>query len=160
MKFRCQTHWQNGARAFHRFSGYHIDGNAVHEDGRRFVVLSDEPLEFGASDAAPAPAEQLLGALAGCIAATTNAFASLEHIRLTQLVVNVEGNLNLQGMFALQDTVPIGFKNIQVKVAISGAASEDALGKLAESGFQYSPVRNTLNHGVEVKLRVKLEATG
>lgn len=154
--FRCQTTWQDGARAFHHFSGYSIDGNEVHEGERTFVVLSDEPSEFGVSDAAPGPAEQLLGAVGGCVTATTNAFASLNDIELTSLKVKVEGELNLQGMFALLEDVPVGFKSIKVTIAISGDAPKDKLKEMAESGFKYSPIRNTVTQGASSVLHIRV----
>ncbi len=153
--FQCRTRWQDGARAFHHFSGYEIDGQPVHVDERKFVVLSDEPSEFGVSDAAPGPAEQLLGAVAGCITATTIAFASLNGIDITDLKVEAAGDLNLQGMFGLRDDMPIGFKNINVKTSISGNAPENKLKEMAELGYKYSPIRSTVSHGVPVALKVR-----
>jgi len=153
--FQCQTHWQRGARAFHHFSGYQIDGQSVHEGERKFIVLSDEPSEFGVSDAAPAPSEQLLGAVAGCVTATTNAFASLNGVELTALKVEVNGELNLQGMFALRDDVPVGFKTINVSINISGNAQESKLKEMAEAGYTYSPIRNTVSQSVPVELNIR-----
>lgn len=155
--FKCSTNWQDGARAFHHFSGYHIDGQSVHEDERNFVVLSDEPSEFGVSDAAPAPAEQLIGAVAGCVTATTNAYASLNDVEITDLRVDVDGEINLQGMFALRDDVNIGIKNIHIKTSISGNASISKLREMAEMGYKYSPIRNTVSHSVPVDLDVQAE---
>lgn len=157
--FRCETHWQEGARAFHHFSGYNIDGQPVHEEERKFVVLSDEPTEFGVSDAAPAPAEQLLGAVAGCVAATTNAFASLNDVELTSLKVEVKGILNLQGMFVLRDDVPIGFKNITVNITIAGGAPDSKLNEMAESGFKFSPMRNTVSQSTSAELSIQCKNT-
>ncbi len=158
--FKCNTLWQDGARSFHHFSGYSIDGQSVHEGNRKFVVLSDEPSEFGVSDAAPAPAEQLLGAVAGCITATTNAFAALNGIILTSLKVDVDGDLNLQGMFALREDVQAGFKNLRAFVTISGDAPADKIKEMAEAGFKFSPIRNTVSHGASVILDVHVERTG
>lgn len=155
--FQCQTRWQDGARAFHYFSGYLIDGQPMHKGNRKFVVLSDEPSEFGISDAAPGPAEQLLGAVAGCITATTNAFASLNGVELTDLNVDVDGDINLQGMLALRNDVTIGFKNIHVKVSIAGNASESKLREMVEAGYKFSPIRNTVSHAVPVELKVQAE---
>lgn len=157
--FRCHTRWQDGARAFHHFSGYSIDGQRVHDNTRKFVVLSDEPSEFGVTDAAPAPAEQLLGAVAGCVTTTTNAFASLNGVNLTGLKVDVHGIINLQGMFALREDVPVGFKNIEVNVSISGDAPESKLREMAEAGFTYSPIRNTISHSTSAELNIQSEST-
>ena len=155
--FQCRTRWQYGARAFHHFSGYKIDGEPLHEGERKFVVLSDEPSEFGVSDAAPGPGEQLLGAVAGCVTATTNAFASLNDVEITDLKVDAAGDLNLQGMFGLSDDMPIGFRNIHIKTSISGNAPKSKLKEMAELGYKYSPIRNTVSHGVPVELNVKAE---
>ena len=50
----------------------------VEEDGQGTAKL-------GATDAAPGPAEQLMHAVASCIIATTNAYASLDGIELSRL---------------------------------------------------------------------------
>ena len=156
--FQCRTRWQDGARAFHHFSVYKIDGQPMHEGERKFVVLTDEPSEFGVSDAAPGPGEQLLCAVAGCVTATTNAFASLNGVEITDLKVEVDGDLNLQGMFGLCDEVAIGFKNIRVKTSLKGNAPESKLREMAELGYTYSPMRNTVSHGVPIEVNVKVKS--
>jgi uncharacterized OsmC-like protein len=150
IKYRCQSSWQEGTRVLHHFAGYEIDGTSLNGDNRRFVILTDEFNEFGVKEVAPTPYEHLLGALSGDITATINAHASLNNIHLTNLQVECEGEMNVQGMFDLRRDLPIGFKTILVKVTISGDAPEAKLMEMVDKGYKFSPVRNTISSGIRI----------
>jgi uncharacterized OsmC-like protein len=121
-----RSRWQHGARVLCDIGGYRIDGNAAHEGERRFVLLSDEPTELSGSDAAPAPADQLLHAVAGCIAATINANAATRGIELHRLTVALEGDIDLHGIFGLDERVRPGFGELRAAVEIAGGRPRDA----------------------------------
>ena len=76
-------------------------------------------------------------------------------VEITYLKVDVNGDLNLKGMFALRDDVAIGLMNIRIRTFISGNASEDRLKEMAKLGYKYSPIRNTISHYVPVELDIQ-----
>ena len=148
--FTTDSHWQDGARVLTRMAGYRIDGETVHADERRFVQLSDEPIELSGTDAAPGPAEQLMHAVASCITATANANAAFMGVRLDRLDVTLEGDIDLHGIFGLDDEVRPGFKAIRAQIDIAGDADEATLREVAERGIRFSPIRDSVQNGVSI----------
>lgn len=90
--------------------------------------LCDEPTELSGTDAAPAPPEQLMHALASCIAATTNANAAFMGVRLDRLGVTLEGDIDLHGIFDLDEKVRPGFSAIRAKIDTAGDADAATIG--------------------------------
>lgn len=148
--FFSESRWEDGARVSTRLSGYEIDGELQHQNERRHVVVTDEPVEFGATDTAPAPPEQLMAALGSCISATANAYATLKGIRLTRLEVAVESDADLHGFAGLDANVRPGLSGIRTAITIAGEADEEALREVALLGYQFSLIRDTLHDGVPV----------
>lgn len=154
--FVANSAWQDGARSFTSYMGYRIDGQMQHQHQRRFVVLVDEPTEFGATDAAPGPVETLMAAVGSCIAATTNANAALMGITLTRLEVALESDLDLHGIFALDPNVRPGLGALRTTIRIAGDADATTLRSIAQRGYSYSPVRDTVAKGVAVQPQVEV----
>lgn len=152
--FRSRSRWQDGARVFTRVSGFRVDG-APHPDGEReFVRLSDEPRELGATDTAPAPAEALMHAVASCLIATTNAYAALGGVRLTRLEVELEGEVDLHGIFGLGEEVRPGLEGLRATLRVAGDGDPAALRDVAQRGVRFSPIRDSVERGVPVRASV------
>ena len=148
--FKSNSKWQDGARVLTHYTGYTIDGEPQHEEERRFVLLSDEPVELTGTDVAPGPVEQLLHALGGCITATVNANAAFMGVKLTYLEVSLESDLDLHGYFGLDDNVRPGIQSLRVQISIAGEADEETLKVIAQKGYHFSPVRDSVNNGVDL----------
>jgi uncharacterized OsmC-like protein len=148
--FLSQTHWQDGARSFTRFGGYKVDGQLLHQSERNFVVLGDEPVELSGTDTAPGPIEELMYATASCIAATINANAALQEVALTQLEVTLESDVDLHGIFNLNPKTRPGINEMRAKITIAGEADPATLRQIAQAGYQFSPVRDSVDNGVTV----------
>lgn len=82
-----------------------------------------QPQVMPGHNAAPGPAEQLMHAVASCITATTNANAALVGVNLHRLRVDLEGDIDLHGIFGLDQTVRPGFGELRATIAIAGDAS-------------------------------------
>lgn len=149
--FLADSRWEDGARVSTRVTGYRIDGELHHQDERDHVLVSDEPVEFGAADTAPAPPEQLMAALGSCIAATASAYAALRGIQLSRMDVAVESHVDLHGFAGLDANVRPGLSEIRTAITIAGDADEETLRELALLGYQFSVVRDTIQKGVPVK---------
>lgn len=153
--FASHSGWQDGARVLTRLAGYQIDGQPAHENERRFVLLSDEPTELSGTDAAPGPAEQLMHAMASCIAATINANAALMGVKLDRLNIALEGDIDLHGIFGLDERVRPGFGELRTKIRIAGDADPDTLEDIAARGFRFSPVRDSVQNGVPIRSEIE-----
>jgi uncharacterized OsmC-like protein len=147
--FKSTSKWQDGARVLTYYNGYTVDGETLHAQ-RRFVLLSDEPTELTGTDIAPGPVEQLLHALGGCVAATINANAAFMGVALSHLEVSLESDLDLHGYFGLDDNIRPGVQALRMRIRISGEADEETLKVIAQKGYHFSPVRDSVNNGVDV----------
>jgi uncharacterized OsmC-like protein len=147
--FYSRSRWQDGMRSFTGFTGYKIDGAMVHEKTREFVLLGDESVELGGTDTAPGAVEELMYAVATCVIAATNANAALMGVKLTRIDVDMESDLDLHGLFALDPNVRPGLTEARMKITIAGDADEETLKKLATLGYQYSPVSETTRNGIK-----------
>jgi uncharacterized OsmC-like protein len=143
-------------RSFSGFSGYSIDGKMVHEKTRQFVLLGDESVELSGTDTAPGAVEELMYALATCVIAAANANAALMGVKLTRLDVDIESDLDLHGLFALDPNVRPGVTNMRMEITIAGDSDEETLKKIAMLGYQYSPVSDTTRNGVKFSPVVKV----
>lgn len=156
--FATHSRWQDGARALTRMGGYRIDGAPAHADVRCFVLLSDEPTELSGTDTAPGPVEHLMHALAGCIAATINANAAFAGVRLSRLDVALEGDIDLHGIFGLDEAVRPGLRELRARITLGGDADPDALKAIADRGLRFSPIRDSVQNGVAIRAHVEAVA--
>ncbi|MEQ9618434.1 MAG: OsmC family protein [Deltaproteobacteria bacterium] len=147
--FYSKARWQDGMRAFTGFRGYKIDGEMVHEKTREFVLLGDEATELSGTDAAPGAVEELMYAISTCVIAAANANAALMGVKLTRLDVDIESDLDMHGLFALDPEVRPGLTNVRMNITIAGDAEEEVLNKIAMLGYQYSPVSETTRNGIK-----------
>lgn len=147
--FYSKSRWQNGMRSFTGFTGYKIDGAMVHEKTRQFVLLGDEATELSGTDAAPGAVEELMYAVGTCVIAAANMNAALMGVTLTRLEVDIESDLDMHGLLALDPNVRAGITNMRMGITIAGDADEETLKKIATLGYEYSPVSETTRNGIK-----------
>ena len=148
--FYSNSEWQDGMRSFTTFTGYKIDGKMYHEKQRKFVMLGDEGLELSGTDAAAGAVEELMYAVGTCIIAAGNANAALMGVKLTKFQLEMESDIDLHGLFALDENVRPGILELRMKITIAGDADDETLRKIANLGYIYSPVSNSVREGVNV----------
>ncbi|MEJ2253866.1 MAG: OsmC family protein [Nitrospirota bacterium] len=95
-----------------RVTSRHVRGLYTESRARRHVMKSDYPPPAGGEDLGPNPIEMLLGAFAACIEASFYEFAAHRGYRVDAVSVEVEGTLDLRGLFMIGD-VPASFKDIR-----------------------------------------------
>lgn len=147
--FYSKARWQDGMRSFTSFNGYRVDGKMMHEQTREFVLLGDEAPELGGTDAAPGAMEELMYALSTCVIAASNVNAALMGVKLTRIDVNIESDLDMHGLLALDPKVRPGAAAMRMDITIAGDADEEALKKIAMLGYEYSPVSETTRNGIK-----------
>jgi uncharacterized OsmC-like protein len=86
----------------------------------------DEPPVLSGEDTGPNPVEYLLMGLSGCITTTFVASAAARGIELRSLESELEGDLDLRGFFGLDQTVPVGYKEIRFRFTVDSDASLEA----------------------------------
>ena len=114
----------------------------------------DEPPSLLGQDTAPNPSEAVLAALGSCLSVGIHANAIGRGIQLTKLELELEGDINITGVWGIGDLSEkrLGFSDIRVKVDIEGNASREMLDDLVAHANDWSPVANTLRLPVNVEV--------
>ncbi len=158
--FYSHSRWQDGMRAFTSFTGYKVDGEMVHENEREFVLLGDEGVELGGTDTAPGAVEELMYALGTCIIAAGNANAALMGVELSKFEVKLESDIDLHGLFAVDPDVRAGILDMRAKITIAGDADDKTLREIANLGYRYSPVSESIRNGINITPEVNVSSGG
>ena len=125
---------------------------------REHRVTVDEPEMLGGTDAGPNPVELVLAALGTCQEITYRAYATALGIPLDEVSVELDGELDLRGFLAVDDTVRPGYQGITGTVTLKSSASEAELRTLREAVNAHCPVLDILRNPVPVELSLKTGA--
>lgn len=146
--FFSSTKWQDGMKSATAIQGYMVDGQMKKQNERSFKLFGDEATEIGGTDSAPGAIEEMMYALGTCIVAAANANAALSGVTLTKLEVDLQSDIDMHGLLALDPKVRPGLLQLRTKITIAGNADEAALRKIATFGYNFSPVSDTVRNGV------------
>ncbi len=149
-EFRATNQWINGGENRSRIKEFYGAGSEDESRTTAFEFTNGEPpVLLGANEGAN-PVEFLLRALAGCVTTTTVLHAAARGIQIESLSTELVGTIDVQGLLALDDTVPVGYEQIQVKMDIKADCSDKELDELLAFAQDHSPVCNTVCRPVPV----------
>ena len=152
-EFRATNQWINGGENRSRIKEFYGAGS---EDESRTVAFEftngEPPVLLGANEGAN-PVEFLLHALAGCVTTTTVLHAAARGIQIESLSTELVGMIDVQGLLALDDSVPVGYKQIQIKMDVKADCSDEELDDLLAFAQDHSPVCNTICQPVPVTVK-------
>jgi uncharacterized OsmC-like protein len=159
-QFRARNAWINGGENRSTIKGFYGAGREDDSRTAPFVFTNGEPpVLLGANEGAN-PVEFLLHALAGCVTTTTVLHAAARGIHIEELSTELEGEIDVQGLLGLDDSVPIGYRQIRIKMHIKADCTDEELDDLLAYAQGHSPVCNTVCRPVPVTLeRVKDQDT-
>jgi uncharacterized OsmC-like protein len=126
-----------------KVSSKHIEKLYTETTVREHLVKSDYAEAAGGSNKAPNPIELLLSAFAACIEAAFYEFAVHEGFTINSLTVEVEGTLDLRGLFMIDD-VAAGFRDLKYTFHIETPDDEKKVRDLAEKVVAHCPVVDSL----------------
>jgi len=107
---------------------------------RDHTIHMNEPDALGGTDTAPNMVETVLAAYGSCLTVGYAMNAALRGIKINDLEVKLEGDLDLAGFFGLSDEVPAGFSGIRARVHLDADATDDEIQDLHEHVLKTSPV--------------------
>ncbi len=152
-EFRATNQWINGGENRSRIKEFYGAGSEDESRTDAFEFTNGEPpVLLGANEGAN-PVEFLLHALAGCVTTTTVLHATARGIKIERLSTELVGTRDVQGLLALDDTVPVGYEQIQIKMDIKADCSDDELDELLAFAKNHSPVCNTICRPVPVTVK-------
>jgi uncharacterized OsmC-like protein len=148
---KVRSSWLRGTKAVVELGEHHVDGQRVTPPTRKFVLMGDAPPPLGGADHAPAATELLLGAVAGCIMSGIAANAALFDVPIDGIEIDVDGDIDLRGIFGHDKSVRNGFNEIRYRVTIHSSAPEEKVRRCKETIDRKSPVLDSILKGVAVK---------
>lgn len=150
-KFRVSNRWVKGALSRSTVKNFYGAGKD-NQHPEAFALDVDEPAVLLGEDTAPNAGEYLLHALVACVTGTLVYHAAARGIDLQEVESRVEGDIDLQGFLGLDKNVRQGYKDIRIKFRIKADVPEEQLEEILRLGPTYSPVFDTLAHGVNVEV--------
>lgn len=126
-----------------RVSSRHIKGLYTETVVRNHLVKADYPAPAGGDDQAPNPVELLLACFAACIESAFHEFALYEGLTVNSISAEIEGTLDLRGLFMIDD-VQAGFRDLTYHLTIESPDDEDRVRDLAERVIAHCPVVDSL----------------
>jgi uncharacterized OsmC-like protein len=140
-----------------------FESSSALQEGLRSVVsirqhglTVDEPAALGGADSGPNPVELILAALGTCQEITYRAYATVMGIPLDSVAVTMEGDIDLRGFFAVDESVRAGYEAIRGTVHIESTASEEQLQQLRAAVNGHCPVLDILTNPVPVELKLEI----
>ena len=149
-KFRARNAWIDGGE--NRSTIRDFFGAGREDDSRKedFVFTNGEPPILLGNNEGANPVEYLLHALAGCVTTTLVLFATMRGITITSLATELEGDLDVRGLLALDDSVSPGYEQIRISMHVTADCSDEELDDLLAAAQAHSPVCNTVCRPVPV----------
>jgi len=149
--FRADGKWLSGTHSQTTFSGFHGAGGEQQHDAPQ-TVDGDHPAVLCGKDNGPTPVELLLAGLSACITAGIGNIAAMRQIQLESVETIIEGDIDLQGIFGMNDSVRNGFEGIRATFMVKGDAPKEDLEKIVKQSIDRSAVFDVLTNGVPVQV--------
>jgi len=157
-EFRARNQWIDGGENRSIIQDFYGAGAEDESRSEPFVYSNGEPPILLGNNEGANPVEYLLHALAGCVTTTTVLHATARGIPIHKLSTVLVGDIDLQGLLALDDEAPVGYKSIRIEMDIEADASDEEIEELISFARDHSPVCNTVCRPVPVSLeRVRTE---
>ena len=152
-EFRASNRWINGGKNRSRIKEFYGAGCEDESRTDAFEFTNGEPPVLLGTNEGANPVEFLLHALAGCVTTTTVLHAAARGIQIESLSTELVGTIDVQGLLALDDSVPVGYEQIQIKMDIKADCSDEELDDLLAFAQDHSPVCNTICRPVPVTVK-------
>ncbi len=149
-QFRARNQWIGGGENRSTIKDFFAAGAEDASRREPFVFTNGEPPVLLGNNEGANPVEFLLHALAGCVTTTTVLHAAARGIKIKSLATELVGDIDLQGLLGLDDSVPPGYREIRIKMDIEADCSDAELDDLLRFAQAHSPVCNTVCRPVPV----------
>jgi uncharacterized OsmC-like protein len=149
-QFRARNSWINGGENRSVIRDFYGAGAEDTSRSTSFEFTNGEPPVLLGNNEGANPVEFLLHALAGCVTTTFVLHAMARGIAIRELSTELAGELDLQGLLGLDDSVSPGYEQIRIRMHVEADCSDQALDDLLEYAQQHSPVCSTVCRPVPV----------
>lgn len=149
-QFRARNKWISGGENHSTIRDFYGAGQEDSSRKSSFEFTNGEPPVLLGNNEGANPVEFLLHALAGCVTTTFVLHAMARGIAIKSLSTELTGELDLQGLLGLDDSVPAGYEQIRIKMKVEADCPERELDDLLAYAQKHSPVCTTVCRPVPV----------
>ena len=143
------------AKAVFRSTSHLVDGLKCEVRSGDHSMTIDETEMLGGTNQGPNPVEVVLSALGACQEITYRLYADKLEIPVTGVEVEVLGEIDLCGFFAVDDNVRPGYTDIMANVKIESTASDEDIQRLIEAVDAHCPVLDIISNSTPIKINVE-----
>jgi uncharacterized OsmC-like protein len=152
-QFRAAAEWAGGVHTrttVEKFSG--AGGEQSHRQA--YVLDTDHPELFAATDNGVTPTEMVLVGLAGCLTGGIAAVATHRGVQLRSVKASVEADTDLAGILGIDAAVRNGFSGIRVAYEIDADASKADVEAIVAQSQKRSAVFDIVTNPTNVVVTV------
>jgi len=146
-QWRATNQWISGAQCRSRIKEFHAGNTEDTSRQSAFMIDADEPAIAAGQNSAPNAMEFVLHALAACLTGTLVYHAAVRGIEIQAVESSYAGNMDVRGLFGLDDDVRKGFSKVAINMRVKSGASSEELTELA----LYSPVYDIISRSLPVE---------
>lgn len=153
--FQAHNEWLGGARSETTIQSFYHAGKENDSRPEPFVLEGDEPPILLGQNTAPNAVEAILHALASCLVVGFIYNAAAQGIRVQELEMDVEGEVDLHGFLGLSEKVRPGYENIELTYRVQADAPREKLEELCAYVQKTSPVLDIIRNPVPVSIELE-----
>jgi putative redox protein len=101
-----------------------------------------------------APMEIALTALASCLIGTLVYYGALMGIELDEVSAQLEGDLDMRGLFGIEETTRKGLQHVRVDYRIKSPEPRERIVELLGLAQKFSPLNDIFTNQVPVSMRL------
>lgn len=140
-------------------SNFSINGSSINSTlyqgkSRQFNFLVDEPHELGGKDLAANPVEYLLAGYAGCLNVVINLVAKDLGIKIYDMKININGNIDASKFLGLSEEVRAGFQSLDVDIDFVTNATQESVNFLLKNVKQRCPINDNLSNKTPIHYHI------
>ncbi len=120
----------------------------------KFKLTIDEPANMGGTDEGPSPIQVLLMALAGCLNMTGHTVAKEHGLKLVEMKISIEGNMDAAHFMGYATSNRAGFEDVEVNIEtkFEGLPSKEQRDKWLQETERRCPVTDNMKTYTKIKI--------
>jgi len=130
----------SAAQLTYRTSGASTGSVASVIRAGRHEFVVDEPAALAGDDVAASPVEYALGALISCQIVVYRLYAQALGIRVDDIRIEAEGDLDARRLFGIDESVRAGFSEVRLDITLTGPESAERYDELKAAVDAHCPV--------------------
>ena len=144
----------NNAKLKFLVKGYGEGSVATRITAGKHEFFVDEPAGLAGDDIAPSPADVALGALIACQIVVYRMFAQNLGITIDTINAKAEGDLDVRGLFGLDETVRPGFSAIRLVIHVTGPETQARYDELHAFVDVHCPILDLFSNATPVAVEL------